>query len=62
MSAPPPAAYVVRCARDPSTDGTGGDTVVDHIRLFPLQLWLRKAWYTGIAESRPRPKPAGGEF
>jgi glycosyltransferase involved in cell wall biosynthesis len=29
------AAYVVRCACDPSPDGTGGDTVVDHIRLFP---------------------------
>jgi hypothetical protein len=32
-----PAAYVVRCACDPSPDGTGGDTVVDHIRLFPLR-------------------------
>jgi glycosyltransferase involved in cell wall biosynthesis len=31
------AAYVVRCACDPSPDGTGGDTVVDHIRLFPLR-------------------------
>jgi hypothetical protein len=31
-----PAAYVVRCACDPSPDGTGGDTVVDHVRLFPL--------------------------
>jgi glycosyltransferase involved in cell wall biosynthesis len=30
------AAYVVRCACDPSPDGTGGDTVVDHIRLFPV--------------------------
>jgi glycosyltransferase involved in cell wall biosynthesis len=30
------AAYVVRCACDPSPDGGGGDTVVDHIRLFPL--------------------------
>ena len=30
-------AYVVRCACDPSPDGTGGDTVVDHIRLFPLR-------------------------
>lgn len=29
------AGYVVRCACDPSPDGTGGDTVVDHIRLFP---------------------------
>jgi glycosyltransferase involved in cell wall biosynthesis len=32
-----PAAFVVRCACDPSPDGTGGDTVVDHIRLFPLR-------------------------
>jgi glycosyltransferase involved in cell wall biosynthesis len=31
------AAYVVRCACDPSPDGTGGETVVDHIRLFPLR-------------------------
>ena len=27
---------MVRCACDPSPDGTGGDTVVDHMRLFPL--------------------------
>jgi len=31
------AAYVVRCACDPAPDGTGGNTVVDHIRLFPLR-------------------------
>jgi glycosyltransferase involved in cell wall biosynthesis len=30
-------AYVVRCACDPSSDGSGGETVVDHIRLFPLR-------------------------
>jgi len=30
-------AYVVRCACDPGQDGSGGDTVVDHIRLFPLR-------------------------
>ena len=30
------SAYVVRCACDPGPDGSGGDTVVDHIRLFPL--------------------------
>ena len=30
-----PAAYVIRCACDPAPDGTGGETVVDHIRLFP---------------------------
>ena len=29
-------AFVVRCACDPGPDGSGGDTVVDHIRLFPL--------------------------
>jgi hypothetical protein len=28
---------VVRCACDPAPDGTGGDTVVEHIRLFPLR-------------------------
>ncbi len=32
-----PAAYVVRCACDPGADGSGGETVVDHIRLFPLR-------------------------
>jgi tetratricopeptide (TPR) repeat protein len=32
---------VVRCACDPSLDGTGGDTVVDHIRLFPLRADVR---------------------
>ena len=31
------AAYVVRCLCDPSSDGNGGETVVDHIRLFPLR-------------------------
>ena len=31
------AAYVVRCAADPSPDRTGGDTVDDHIRLFPIR-------------------------
>ena len=30
-----PAGYVVRCACDPSPDGSGGETVVDHVRLFP---------------------------
>jgi tetratricopeptide (TPR) repeat protein len=30
-------AYVVRCACDPGADGSGGQTVVDHIRLFPLR-------------------------
>lgn len=31
------AAYVVRCACDPDSEGGGGETVVDHIRLFPLR-------------------------
>ncbi len=35
------AAYVVRCRCDPGQDGSGGDTVVDHIRLFPLREELR---------------------
>src|SRR5262249_19677128 len=30
------SAYVVRRACDPGPDGNGGDTVVDHIRLFPV--------------------------
>jgi glycosyltransferase involved in cell wall biosynthesis len=30
------SAYVVRCACDPGEDGSGGETVVDHVRLFPL--------------------------
>jgi hypothetical protein len=28
---------VVRCACDPGADGSGGSTVVDNIRLFPLR-------------------------
>jgi tetratricopeptide (TPR) repeat protein len=35
------AGYVVRCACDPSSDGSGGETVVDHIRLFPLREGIR---------------------
>jgi tetratricopeptide (TPR) repeat protein len=31
----------VRCACDPSPDGTGRDTVVDQIRLFPLRVGIR---------------------
>jgi len=34
-------AYVVRCKCDPGPDGTGGETVVDHIRLFPLREGIR---------------------
>jgi glycosyltransferase involved in cell wall biosynthesis len=30
-------AYVVRCACDPGEDGSGGNTVVDHVRLFPVR-------------------------
>ncbi len=33
--------YVVRCACDPGEDGSGGETVVDHIRLFPLREGIR---------------------
>jgi tetratricopeptide (TPR) repeat protein len=31
------AAYVVRCSCDPGPNGDGGQTVVDHIRLFPVR-------------------------
>jgi len=36
------AAYVDRCSCDPGPNGDGGQTVVDHIRLFPVRegvLW-----------------------
>jgi glycosyltransferase involved in cell wall biosynthesis len=39
-----PAGYVVRCRCDPGPDGTGGDTVVDHIRLFPVREDVRWAY------------------
>ena len=29
-------AFVIRCACDPGPNGEGGETVVDHIRLFPV--------------------------
>ena len=35
------AAFVVRCACDPDTSGGGGETVVDHVRLFPLRKDIR---------------------
>jgi glycosyltransferase involved in cell wall biosynthesis len=35
------AAYVVRCACDPDREGGGGETVVDHVRLFPLREDIR---------------------
>jgi len=31
------AAYVVRCSCGPGPHGDGGQTVVDHIRLFPVR-------------------------
>ncbi len=34
-------AFVVRCACDPEPGGSGGETVVDHIRLFPLLKGVR---------------------
>jgi glycosyltransferase involved in cell wall biosynthesis len=37
LSACEPAAYVVKCSCDPSPNGEGGQTVVDHVRLFPLR-------------------------
>ncbi len=36
-----PAGYVVKCACDPGADGSGGETVVDHVRLFPLRPGVR---------------------
>jgi glycosyltransferase involved in cell wall biosynthesis/tetratricopeptide (TPR) repeat protein len=35
------SAYVVRCFCDPEPNGNGGQTVVDHIRLFPLREEVR---------------------
>jgi glycosyltransferase involved in cell wall biosynthesis len=35
------AGYVVRCACDPAPDGSGGETVVDHIRLLALRPGVR---------------------
>jgi glycosyltransferase involved in cell wall biosynthesis/tetratricopeptide (TPR) repeat protein len=35
------AAYVIRCSCDPDHNGNGGQTVVDHIRLFPLREDIR---------------------
>ncbi|QEH37741.1 SPBc2 prophage-derived glycosyltransferase SunS [Aquisphaera giovannonii] len=42
------AAYVVRCACDPEPDGRGGNTVVDHIRLFPAREGVR--WTYAVHE------------
>jgi glycosyltransferase involved in cell wall biosynthesis len=41
LRASEPAGYAVRCACDPSPDGSGGETVVDHVRLFPLRENIR---------------------
>ena len=43
-----PAAYVVRCACDPGPNGDGGQTVVDHIRLFPVREDVR--WTYAVHE------------
>jgi tetratricopeptide (TPR) repeat protein len=53
-----PAAYVVRCACDPGSDGSGGQTVVDHIRLFPRRDDVR--WTYHVHEQiRPALRRAG---
>ncbi len=43
-----PSAYVVRCACDPGPNGDGGQTVVDHIRLFPVREDVR--WSYAVHE------------
>ena len=43
-----PAAYVVRCSCDPGQNGDGGQTVVDHIRLFPIREDVR--WSYAVHE------------
>ncbi len=43
-----PSAYVVRCACDPGPNGDGGQTVVDHIRLFPVREGVR--WTYAVHE------------
>ncbi len=42
------AAYVVRCSCDPPPNGDGGQTVVDHIRLFPVREDVR--WSYAVHE------------
>ena len=42
------AAYVVRCSCDPGPNGDGGQTVVDHIRLFPVREGVR--WTYAVNE------------
>ena len=41
----------MRCACDPGQDGSGGETVVDHIRLFPLRADVR--WTYRVHEQIP---------
>ncbi len=43
-----PTAYVVRCSCDPPPNGDGGQTVVDHIRLFPVREDVR--WSYAVHE------------
>ena len=47
------SACVVRCACDPGEDGSGGDTVVDHIRALPAPRG------SPLDLPRPRADPAG---
>ncbi|WP_337175132.1 glycosyltransferase [Paludisphaera sp.] len=42
------AAFVVRCSCDPDTQGGGGRTIVDHVRLFPLRESIR--WTYAVHE------------
>jgi Glycosyl transferase family 2 len=42
------ATYVVRCSCDPGPNGDGGQTVVDHIRLFPVREGVR--WTYAVHE------------
>jgi hypothetical protein len=42
------SAFVVRCSCDPGPDGDGGQTVVDHIRLFPRREEVR--WSYAVHE------------
>ena len=42
------AAHVVRCSCDPGPNGDGGQTVVDHIRLFPVREDVR--WTYAVHE------------
>ena len=39
-----PAAYVVRCSCNPGPNGDGGQTVMNHIRLFPVREDVRRSY------------------